>query len=95
MTLTPVPADNPDDLYPPPLDVIGGIGALLTGGFLSLAGWNAFFNSVVAVGAPTALWWVQLATAVIFGLGVATVLTLLVTPAALAAILVHARKRAA
>ena len=35
------------------------------------------------VGAPTALWWVQLATAVVFGLGVSTFLTLLVTPAAL------------
>ncbi len=36
-------------------------------------------------GAPTALWWVQLATAVVWGLGFATVLTLMVTPAALAA----------
>ncbi len=35
-------------------------------------------------GAPTALWWVSLATAVVFGLGVATLLTLVVTPAALA-----------
>ncbi|MEM9197519.1 MAG: efflux RND transporter permease subunit, partial [Pseudomonadota bacterium] len=37
------------------------------------------------VDAPTALWWKQLATAVVWGLGVATVLTLVVTPAALAA----------
>ncbi len=44
-----------------------------------------FVNGGIAVGAPTALWWVQLATAVIFGLGIATVLTLIVTPAALAA----------
>ena len=44
-----------------------------------------FANGGVAVGAPTALWWVQLATAVVFGLGIATVLTLIVTPAALAA----------
>jgi len=44
-----------------------------------------FETGTVAVGAPTALWWVQLATAVIFGLGTATVLTLMVTPAALAA----------
>ena len=36
-------------------------------------------------GAPTALWWKQLATAVVFGLGLATFLTLIVTPAALAA----------
>ncbi|MFK7945206.1 MAG: efflux RND transporter permease subunit, partial [Paracoccaceae bacterium] len=44
-----------------------------------------FGTGTVAVGAPTALWWVQLATAVVFGLGIATLLTLLVTPAALAA----------
>ena len=39
----------------------------------------------ISAGAPTALWWTQLATAVVFGLGIATVLTLVVTPAALAA----------
>ena len=44
-----------------------------------------FASGTMQVGAPTALWWVQLATAVVFGLGVATVLTLVVTPAALAA----------
>ena len=33
--------------------------------------------------APTSLWWKQLATAVVFGLGLATVLTLIVTPALL------------
>jgi multidrug efflux pump len=44
-----------------------------------------FVNGRVMEGAPTALWWVQLATAVVFGLGIATVLTLVVTPAALAA----------
>jgi multidrug efflux pump len=44
-----------------------------------------FKNGGVNQGAPTALWWVQLATAVVFGLGIATVLTLVVTPAALAA----------
>jgi len=42
-----------------------------------------FATGTVALGAPTALWWVQLATAVVFGLGIATVLTLVVTPAAL------------
>jgi multidrug efflux pump len=42
-------------------------------------------NGGISYGAPTALWWVQLATAVVFGLGMATVLTLVVTPAALAA----------
>ncbi|MFQ5565046.1 MAG: efflux RND transporter permease subunit [Paracoccaceae bacterium] len=44
-----------------------------------------FARGGISQGAPTALWWVQLATAVIFGLGIATVLTLVVTPAALAA----------
>ena len=44
-----------------------------------------FASGTVAQGAPTALWWVQLATAVVFGLGISTVLTLVVTPSALAA----------
>ncbi|MEM7268629.1 MAG: efflux RND transporter permease subunit, partial [Pseudomonadota bacterium] len=64
--------------------VPGAVGGLLAGGFVSGAGWDAFFGAVFSVGAPTALWWVQLATAVVFGLGVSTFLTLLVTPAALA-----------
>ena len=37
-----------------------------------------------SVDSPTALWWKQLATAVVFGLGIATVLTLLLTPSLLA-----------
>ena len=37
-----------------------------------------------SVDSPTALWWKQLATAVVFGLGVATVLTLVLTPSLLA-----------
>ncbi|WP_341861368.1 efflux RND transporter permease subunit [Gymnodinialimonas sp. 57CJ19] len=36
------------------------------------------------VNSPTALWWKQLATAVVFGLGIATVLTLVFTPSLLA-----------
>ena len=44
-----------------------------------------FSTGTISQGAPTALWWVQLATAVVFGLAIATVLTLMVTPAALAA----------
>ncbi|QFT59443.1 Toluene efflux pump membrane transporter TtgE [Sulfitobacter sp. THAF37] len=36
------------------------------------------------IDSPTALWWKQLATAVVFGLGIATVLTLMVTPSMLA-----------
>ena len=42
-----------------------------------------FFGGGYTVDAPTALWWKQLATAVVFGLGLATVLTLVVTPALL------------
>ncbi|MGD1923426.1 MAG: efflux RND transporter permease subunit [Paracoccaceae bacterium] len=44
-----------------------------------------FATGTISQNAPTALWWVQLATAVVFGLGIATVLTLVVTPSALAA----------
>ncbi|MEM0921923.1 MAG: AcrB/AcrD/AcrF family protein, partial [Pseudomonadota bacterium] len=44
-----------------------------------------FSTGTISFGAPTALWWTQLATAVVWGLGIATLLTLLVTPAALAA----------
>ncbi|MFO7854498.1 MAG: efflux RND transporter permease subunit [Paracoccaceae bacterium] len=44
-----------------------------------------FAGGGYTVDAPTALWWKQLATAVVWGLGTATVLTLVVTPSALAA----------
>ncbi|MCZ8184413.1 MAG: efflux RND transporter permease subunit [Beijerinckiaceae bacterium] len=37
----------------------------------------------VSIGAPATQWWVQLSTAMLFGLSFATVLTLIVTPAAL------------
>ena len=43
-----------------------------------------FINGGYSIDSPTALWWKQLATAVVFGLGVATVLTLVVTPSLLA-----------
>ena len=43
-----------------------------------------FFNGGYTVNSPSAMWWTQLATAVVFGLGLATVLTLIVTPALLA-----------
>jgi multidrug efflux pump len=43
-----------------------------------------FVNGGYSVDAPTALWWKQLATAVVFGLGIATFLTLLFTPSMLA-----------
>ncbi|MBL4917536.1 efflux RND transporter permease subunit [Szabonella alba] len=43
-----------------------------------------FINGGYSIDSPTALWWKQLATAVVFGLGIATVLTLIFTPALLA-----------
>ncbi len=43
-----------------------------------------FINGGYSVDSPTALWWKQLATAVVFGLGTATVLTLVFTPSMLA-----------
>jgi multidrug efflux pump len=43
-----------------------------------------FANGGYTVDSPTALWWKQLATAVVFGLGIATVLTLIFTPSLLA-----------
>ena len=43
-----------------------------------------FFDGGYSINSPTALWWKQLATAVVFGLGTATILTLVFTPALLA-----------
>ncbi|MCE0504860.1 efflux RND transporter permease subunit [Roseivivax sp. GX 12232] len=43
-----------------------------------------FFGGGYSIDSPTALWWKQLATAVVFGLGIATFLTLLFTPSMLA-----------
>ncbi|WP_270729859.1 efflux RND transporter permease subunit [Shimia sp. Alg240-R146] len=43
-----------------------------------------FINGGYAIDSPTSLWWKQLATAVVFGLGIATVLTLVFTPSMLA-----------
>jgi multidrug efflux pump len=43
-----------------------------------------FIGGGYTVDSPTALWWKQLATAVVFGLGIATLLTLVVTPSLLA-----------
>jgi multidrug efflux pump len=42
-----------------------------------------FLSRDVTVGAPATQWWINLSTAIVFGLGFATVLTLVVTPAAL------------
>ena len=43
-----------------------------------------FFDGGYSIDSPTALWWKQLATAVVFGLGTATLLTLIFTPSLLA-----------
>ena len=43
-----------------------------------------FFQGGYTVDSPTALWWKQLAAAVVFGLGIATALTLMFTPSMLA-----------
>jgi multidrug efflux pump len=43
-----------------------------------------FVNGGYSIDSPTAMWWKQLATAVVFGLGIATVLTLAFTPSLLA-----------
>jgi multidrug efflux pump len=45
-----------------------------------------FVAREVVVGAPATQWWIHLSTAIVFGLGFATVLTLIVTPAMLMAI---------
>ena len=44
-----------------------------------------FYDRDIEQGNPSALWWAQLATAIVFGLGFSTILTLVVTPSALAA----------
>ncbi|MGE3148028.1 MAG: efflux RND transporter permease subunit [Pseudorhodoplanes sp.] len=45
-----------------------------------------FLTREVTIGAPSTQWWISLSTAIVFGLGFATILTLIVTPAALMAI---------
>ena len=45
-----------------------------------------FMTREITVGAPATQWWISLSTAIVFGLGFATILTLIVTPAALMAI---------
>ncbi|GAB4261433.1 MAG: hypothetical protein Kow0013_05960 [Pararhodobacter sp.] len=44
-----------------------------------------FVNGGYTIDSPTSIWWKPLATAVVFGLGISTVLTLVLTPALLAA----------
>nr|WP_226898409.1 efflux RND transporter permease subunit [Mangrovicoccus algicola] len=61
------------------LTTMAGLMPMMFGLSLDFVGGGATIDS------PTALWWKQLATAVVFGLGVATALTLVFTPAMLAA----------
>ncbi len=42
-----------------------------------------FFTRTVTAGGPIAVWWIELATAVVFGLAFATLITLILTPALL------------
>jgi multidrug efflux pump len=52
-----------------------------------------FLTREVVVGAPATQWWISLSTAIVFGLGFATILTLIVTPAALLVIANLAERR--
>ena len=52
-----------------------------------------FLSREVTIGAPATQWWISLSTAIVFGLGFATMLTLIVTPAALMGIAQLAEKR--
>jgi multidrug efflux pump len=52
-----------------------------------------FLSRGITVGAPSTQWWISLSTAIVFGLAFATVLTLVVTPAALMAIEQMAEQR--
>mgnify|MGYP001627806059 CR=1 FL=1 len=61
------------------ITTMAGLAPMMVG--LSLDFWAGGYS----IDSPTALWWKQLATAVVFGLGIATVLTLVFTPAMLAA----------
>lgn len=54
-----------------------------------------FFTPGIVVGGITSIWWVQLSTAVIFGLGFSTLLTLVVVPTLLAAPAVWRRQAGA
>lgn len=45
-----------------------------------------FLSREISIGAPATQWWINLSTAIVFGLGFATVLTLVVTPAMLMAV---------
>ena len=52
-----------------------------------------FIGREITLGAPATQWWISLSTAIVFGLGFATILTLIVTPAALMGIANLAARR--
>jgi multidrug efflux pump len=52
-----------------------------------------FLSREITIGAPATQWWINLSTAIVFGLGFATVLTLVVTPAALMAMANFSERR--
>lgn len=54
-----------------------------------------FVSREIVLGGPVSVWWVQLSTAIIFGLGFSTLLTLVLVPVLLAAPTVIRAKRAA
>ena len=54
-----------------------------------------FVSREIVIGGPVSVWWVQLSTAIIFGLGFSTLLTLVLVPVLLAAPTVIRAKRAA
>ena len=60
------------------ITTIAGLAPMMLG--ISIDFWNGGYT----IDQPTALWWKQLATAVIFGLALATLLTLVLTPSLLA-----------
>lgn len=51
-----------------------------------------FFDHSIQLGSLTSIWWVQLSTAIIFGLGFATIITLIITPVMLALPQVFSRR---
>jgi multidrug efflux pump len=63
--------------------VLTAVAAIL--GVLPIAfGMNVeFVSREITIGAPATQWWIHLSTAIVFGLGFATLLTLIVTPASL------------
>jgi len=67
-------------LRPVPLTTVTTILGLLP---MAMGANIDFVERSVSIGAPAMQWWRQLATAIVFGLGFATVLTLIVTPSAL------------